>query len=172
MSEQLAANGIRLDPYPDARRRGTLFAVLTGVAIGLTDWTPFAIFVQKVPATLTLLIMLGTYRQVEIIGDRLQTQMFFCFKGLKRHRWKLNRVAGLEVNMEETNALSDLLGYAFPWAGSLGIWLRMVSDKRIRAWQGANQLHFDDALRQLQNATGAEISRSRGSVESSESIFD
>ncbi len=157
-----------LQPNPRLWLRAVLFAVLlTPLLLSSVGWF------QKLFVVAMLALMVGTFRRSWIRGDKFRTGMVVMFYPMRMRQWKLERFVVIEIELENrlhflwvlatgpmlwlVCRISDFL---FPWiGGEFTLWLRTAKGKRVLAWQGNSEDHFETNLELLQNATGAEIQR-------------
>ena len=156
-----------LQPHPRVKLRWILFGVLLLPAL-----ISSATWYEKLFAALLLAFVVGTYRQSRICGDRFESGMILMFKQLRVRKWKLDRVVVIETEVATRADLGTVVlfaplwaflricGWLLPWlGGEIKLWLRSAKGKRVLAWQGNSEEHYQTNLEMLQTATGAEVQR-------------
>lgn len=157
-----------LHPLPRIQFRVGLFVLLIIPPLVTSGpWT------GKISAVVMVSFLVGTYRRSVISGGTFQTNMTWMFIPFSPRRCKLKYVATIETGLEPRAGwwtfflfgpsfwvFSRICDFLMPWiGGEMKLWLRSAKGKRLLAWQGNSNDHFQANLAMLKNATGAEVVR-------------
>ncbi len=154
-------------PLPRVKIRWILFVLLLLPALmSSTAWY------EKLFPALLVASVVGTYRQSRICGDRFESRMILLFWPLRVRKWKLDRVVVIETEMASRGGMGAglliaplwifgrICDWLLPWlGGDIKLWLRSAKGKRVLAWQGNSDEHYQTNLEILQTATGADVQR-------------
>lgn len=156
-------------PIPRVWLRALLFAgiLLPVVFLSTHSWS------LKLPSLLMWAALIGSYRDARIAGPVFRFNYVIAFVPLPAKKLKLDRVARLGVDIEESLSFGWILVFGFwnvlftwlldwllPWVGGrYRVWLVTIKGKKILAWQGNSDPAFDENVRRLEAATGLTMER-------------
>ena len=106
-------------------------------------------------------MLTGTYRVSQIVGESFDTRLVLGFVPLVHKKCRLPGVVYIHTTFKPTHwiwVISLVFNYLVPaLGGPYEIWLETAKGREILAWNGYNQQHFESNLELLHNQTGAEI---------------
>jgi len=164
-SETIVHSAVPLQPV---RRWWFRFIIFLGLAaipfFSRAEWYKRVIFAAGLAG------WLGSWPQARIRGDRFERVMYIFFVPARTKRWALDRFNGIQPDSDPREIAEAWMFFGIwwlfwaafdslmPWlGGSYKLWLRAHSGRRVLAWQGNNQDHFQANLELLQRRSALPI---------------